>query len=182
MRDKKAALELSVGTIVVIVIAMSMLILGLVLVRTIFTESVYNVKQLNDKVRGEIQKLFAEEGRSVVYLAEGKADVKQGEDMGIAFAFRNVERGTTSATTFNYEVTTADIASDCVGLTKTEAESWIKSRRTGSTTLPPGETAYFIVRVVIPETAPLCIVPFDIEIKKANGEVYANDFFDIVIN
>ena len=39
MRDKKAAMEMSVGTIVTIVLLMTVLILGLVLVRTIFSRS-----------------------------------------------------------------------------------------------------------------------------------------------
>ena len=180
MKNKKGALELSVGTIVIIVIAMSMLILGLVLVRTIFTESTYNVKQINDKVQGEIQKLFSEEGKSAVYLAEGKAEVKQGEDWGVAFAFRNLERGTTESSAFSYEIIAAEIASDCLGLSKQEAESWIKSRKSGSVTLPPGETQYTITRLVIPEDAPLCIVPYDVVIKK-NNEPYVTDFFDIVV-
>src|SRR3990167_4325944 len=52
--NKKAALELSIGTIVILVLAMSMLILGLVLVRTIFTGAKYNVETMNDKVRDQI--------------------------------------------------------------------------------------------------------------------------------
>ena len=51
-RNKQGALELSIGTIVVIVIGMSMLILGLVLVKTIFTGSTAAIGQLNDKVQG----------------------------------------------------------------------------------------------------------------------------------
>ena len=47
MRKKKAAIELSVGTIVVIVLAMSMLILGLVLIRNIFKGSIDNFDALN---------------------------------------------------------------------------------------------------------------------------------------
>ena len=179
-RNKQGALELSIGTIVVIVIAMSMLILGLILVRTIFTESTYNVKQLNDKVQSEIQKLFAEEGKSVVYLAEGKAEVKQGEDWGIAFGFKNTQTGTTTPSEFTYRVSAAEIASDCKGLSREEANRWIKARGTGSVTLPPGETAYFIIRFVVPENAPLCIIPYDITINK-DGVIYTQDFFDIVV-
>ena len=41
--QKRGAMELSIGTIVIIVLAMSMLILGLVLIRTIFTGAKYNI-------------------------------------------------------------------------------------------------------------------------------------------
>jgi hypothetical protein len=182
MKNKRGALELSVGTIVVIVIAMSMLILGLVLVRTIFTSSIYNVNQLNDKVQGEIQKLFAEEGKSVVYLSEGKAEVKQGEDWGVAFAYRNTQRDTTNDLTLKYTVSASpDVTSSCRGLTQTEANSWIRARGTGSVTLPPGDISYNIIRFTIPEDAPLCIVPYDIKIEKTDGDVYTNNFFDLVV-
>ncbi len=179
--NKKGALELSVGTIVVIVLAMSMLILGLVLVQTIFSGSKYNVEQLNEKVKGEIGKLFEEESKSVVYLANHEARVKQGDVWGVAFGFKNLETGTTEAGSFTYEVVAADsFAADCRGLTKATAESWIKSRQAGDSLLPPGDTFYTIVRFEIPQTAPLCIVPYDIIVKK-DGQVYVSDFFDLVI-
>ena len=51
--NKKAAMELSIGTIVIIVLAMSMLILGLVLIKTIFSGAKYNIDTMNDKVRND---------------------------------------------------------------------------------------------------------------------------------
>jgi len=178
--NRKGALELSIGTIVIIVIGMSMLILGLVLVQTIFSGSKYNVEQLNEKVKGEIGKLFEEESRSVVYLANHEARVKQGDIFGVAFAFKNLETGTTKAGQFTYEVKAAAIGDSCKGLTPQIAESWIKSRANGDTSLPPGETYYIIARFEVSETAPLCIVPYDIIVKK-DGEVYVTDFFDLNI-
>ncbi len=177
----KGALELSVGTIVVIVLAMSMLILGLVLVQTIFSGSKYNVEQLNEKVKGEIGKLFEEESKSVIYLANHEARVKQGDTFGVAFGFRNLETGSTDSPTFTYEVKASDI-SGCRGLTVQDAESsrWIPVGRTGSVELAPGASEYRIVRFSIPETAPLCILRYDIIIKQ-DGQTYTTDFFDLVI-
>ena len=60
LNSKKGAIELSMTTVVVIVLAMTMLILGLTLIRTIFTGAQYNVQSINDKVRGEINSLFLE--------------------------------------------------------------------------------------------------------------------------
>ena len=81
IRNKDGALELSIGTIVVIVIGMSMLILGLVLVRTIFTGSTEAVDVLNEKVQGEIVSLFAAEGSDVVIKlgSDRVVKVKKGE-------------------------------------------------------------------------------------------------------
>jgi hypothetical protein len=94
MRQKKAAIELSIGTVVIIVIAMSMLILGLVLVRTIFSGATDSVDTLNDKVKAEITSLFAKEGSKIgVKLGSDKtAKIKQGTQnfgIGIGALTRN---------------------------------------------------------------------------------------------
>jgi hypothetical protein len=66
MIKKKGAIELSIGTLVIIVIAMAVLIAGLVLVRNIFTGATSTVDELNNKVRGEIVALFSDNERDVV--------------------------------------------------------------------------------------------------------------------
>ena len=144
--NKKAAIELSVSSIVVIVIAMTMLILGLVLVRTIFSGAQENVKEINDEVKNQIGKLFEEEGgKTMVYLSGHKAEIKQGKDWGVAFAIKNTETGTTESSEFSYVVSADDLTFDCKGLTKAEAESWIKARKSGSMTISPGQTGYTII-------------------------------------
>src|SRR3989344_5073179 len=109
--NKRGAIELSVGTIVIIVLAMSMLILGLILVKNIFSGSIHNVDILNDKVKGEIEKLFVEDRRTVVYLPRTGAEIKQGEGWGVAFGVKNLERGTNEVGSFEYNVTLSDSVS-----------------------------------------------------------------------
>jgi len=178
--NKKAAIELSMSTIVILVLAMSMLILGLILVKSIFAGAKYNVDTINDKVKGEIGKLFEEDSKSVIYLPNHEAKISQGTEWGIAFAIRNNVAGTSEAGVFSYEVDVADLSADCRGLTKEKVEKWIKARKTGQDTLSPGETGFFMVRILVPEDAPLCVVPFDVVIKKDN-QPYIRDFFDVVV-
>ncbi len=181
--QRKAAIELSVGTIVVLVLSMSMLILGLVLVKNIFTGSIYNVQSLNDKVKSEIAKLFSEDEtrRSVVYLAENKAEIKQGDDWGVAFSFRNLQTGTGQGSTFSYTVTAGDMSPDCSGLSKAQAESWIKVHRTGSgISVAPGQSYNVIINFQVPSTAPLCLVPYDITVKQG-AEVYTTESFVVSV-
>ena len=64
--NKKAALELSIGTVVIIVLAMSMLILGLVLIGNIFEGADESVNVLNDKVLNAMSSLFTDEGEDVI--------------------------------------------------------------------------------------------------------------------
>ena len=82
LNNREGALELSIGTIVVIVIGMSMLILGLVLVRTIFSGSTQSIDSLNDQVQQEILGLFGD-GNGNLVIKLGSADtakVKPGSD------------------------------------------------------------------------------------------------------
>jgi hypothetical protein len=84
---KRGALELSIGTIVILVIAMSMLVLGIILVNKILGGATDSVDTLNDKVKGEINSLFSEEGTKIgIKLGANKlAKIEQGtNDFGIA--------------------------------------------------------------------------------------------------
>ena len=49
-------MQMSVGTIVTIVLLMTVLILGLVLTRTIFTSSIENINSIDDSIKEEINK------------------------------------------------------------------------------------------------------------------------------
>lgn len=96
MRNKKAAIELSIGTVVIIVIAMSMLILGLVLVRNIFTGATESVDSLNDKVKAEIANLFTKEGSKIgIKLSADKiAKIPAGtKGFGVGFGAKTRDGG-----------------------------------------------------------------------------------------
>lgn len=177
---KRAAIELSIGTIVIIVLAMSMLILGLVLVSDIFSGSTENINELNDGVKGKIQDLLEVGDKKVaVYLSNHIAQIEQGEEWGVAFGIKNLNRGEPDAKTFTYEVRVADpdVRSKC-HLGERDVESWIRAGRAGSATIAPGDSYYGIARVLIPEVAPLCIVRFNVEVKM-DGVNYATEFFDV---
>ncbi len=175
---KKAAIELSMGTIVVLVLAMSMLILGLVLVKTIFSGAKYNVEQMNDKVQDEINKLFVEEKRIVVYLARNQVDIEQGKDWNVQFAVKNLIKQTDEAPKFTYDISMVEAS--CKSLKEKEAMSWIRLGKTGSSGIAPGQIYYWRVNFEIPEGAPLCKVRYNIQVKE-NGQLYASEAFDVSV-
>lgn len=183
MKTKKGAMELSISTIVIIVLAMSMLILGLVLIRTIFTGAKYNVDQMTNKVTDEINKLFVEDKKIVVYLSSsGMAEVKQGDAWGVAFGVKNLKTGTPEASTFSYDVTVAnpsEVKQNC-GINEKEALSWIKTGVSSSIKIAPGDIKAWVIRFEIPETSPLCITRYNINVK-ADGEFYDAESFDIKV-
>jgi len=180
--NKRAAIELSIGTIVIIVLAMSMLVLGLVLIQTIFSGAKYNVEQMNDKVREEINKLFVEDKKTVIYLPNQKATIKQNEEWGVAFAIKNLARGTAEASRFNYDIVVSDptLRQKC-GIGERDVEAWMTTGQSGTITIPPGDTYYGLVRFLIPETSPLCIVRFHLEVRRDNQAYGTPNLFDVEV-
>lgn len=180
-QNKRAAIEMSIGTIVVIVIAMSMLILGLVLVKTIFTGAKYNVDQLNKNVEAEINKLFNEKGgKTFIYLPNNQAEIKKGVSYGVAFAIKNDAQGEASSSTFNYYIQASSVQEGCQ-LTVTQATSYAILGRTGSLQLSPGgDPTFRLVKIQAPSTAPLCEIQYDLTVTK-NGQPYDSNFFIVKI-
>ncbi|MEM4703340.1 MAG: hypothetical protein QXP53_02560 [Candidatus Pacearchaeota archaeon] len=177
---KKAAFEMSVTTMVVIVIAVVLLVLGLVFVRQIFSGATENVLTINDKVRSEINKLFSEENqKTAIYLSDRIAEVKQGKPFGVAFAIRNIG---SRESTFGYTVSVNDpqIQSKC-GITTSDAMAWIVAggSETGIT-LPPGHLYFTIIRFEPDLTAPLCTVRFKVAITQGTT-TYDTFSFDVKI-
>jgi hypothetical protein len=181
-KSKKGAIELSIGTIVILVIAMTMLIMGLVLVRTIFAGATHNVITMDEKVKDEIGKLFTETKRMVIYLADNKAEIQQGNTWGVAFVVKNVFRGTAEEPRFTYKTSVVEIGCP-KSIKEKDALNYIKLGRESSSkgeTIPAGQTKGWIVRFELPENAPLCSIRYNVEVR-ASGEVYASEDFDVNI-
>ena len=163
--SKKAAIEMSVGTIVTIVLLMTTLILGLVMVRTIFSGSIENINSVDQAVKGEINKLFAEDDarKIVVYPPIRLITINKGNQdyMGFAFSIRNLD---IEGREFNYEVVSEGNL-DC-GVDGEEVLSWIKSPKSGTANVPPSssmENPEF-VRFLIPDNAPACLIRYTVEV------------------
>ncbi|MEN9626425.1 MAG: hypothetical protein RL557_753 [archaeon] len=180
---KHAALELSIGTIVILVLAMSMLILGLVLVRTIFTGAKYNVETMNKKVEAEINKLFVEDQRAVIYLPNRIAEVKQGDEFGLGFGIQN----SVKTQKFKWQVEVADdnIRKKC-GITDRQAEEWITTGGSGSVEVSSGQKYYDTIRFNIQEGSvsdvSTCLIRYKLVIKQEDGTPYTTEPFDVDIS
>lgn len=117
---KKAAIELSISTIVIIVLAMAMLIGGLVLVRNISSTATTTVSTLDDKVQGAIANLFSDEGSDVVVKlgSDQTAKINAGTDnFGIAIGARTPDGTATDRNRLKYKLslqTDASGGNNCV--------------------------------------------------------------------
>lgn len=91
MANKSGAMEMTVGTIVTIVLLMSALVLGLFLTQRIFRNVTDSVDSIDGQMKSEINNLFEQDASKSIVVGlggESTAIVKQGTDsFGIPFAF-----------------------------------------------------------------------------------------------
>ncbi len=158
---RKAALELSIGTIVVIVIAITMLILGIVFVRSIMCGALGLTGDLNDKVRGEINALFGSTGAEVQCIGSGEA-VKMipGEVNFIHCGIKAPQEAKYSVELTNYQG---------IYSTKSDIKGWIVDDSWQGTIAPGDNEPKKVFRLNIPENAPEDTLTLDIAVKKDEG-------------
>lgn len=182
LRNKKGAFEMSITTVVIIVIAMTFLILGLILVRNIFSGATDATDLINENVKSQINQLFNDQDtKSVIYLADNSALVEKGETYNVGLGIRNVGRGGSGSSEFSYEIKAVEVESGC-DITLDEADSFIISGRTGGPweILAGDDPLERVAKVRVADDAPLCVVTYDLIVKE-NGETYDVNFFILEI-
>lgn len=175
--EKKGAMELSVGTIVILVLAMSMLILGLVLIRTIFSSATSAISDIDKGTKDAISKAFADSDKKLaMYPTARKIDIKQRtQGEGFAFSIRNLDSDDKDFKYSIYVDKEFNILSKCK-IKASDAENWIDVN-TGSVALGRGAAMENprLVTFNIPEGAPLCTISFVVDVKYNDGGNYASD-------
>lgn len=173
IKHKKAAMEMSVGTIVTIVLLMAVLILGLTLVRTIFFSSTENIKIIDEAIKSQMRVLFSEDtAKKIIILPASRMfSIKSGDSGGFAISIRNTGR-LKPVSTFSYEVKVIEVAHTC-SLSLAQADNLLILGRDGSLQIPSGDVLETPIHVNfrIPEDAPLCDINYGVNIKK-DGALY----------
>jgi len=167
---KKAAMEMSVGTLVTIVLLMAVLILGIVLIRSIFIGGQDAIETINSQVVDEINNIF-NDATAKISIAPSDRTItlkRDGEPAGFAFSVRNKGTGTAY---FAYDVEAQDV-SDCgkeFGDEST-AESWMLAK-TGTFALDSGTKLDLpiLVKFNIPEDAPPCTMIVKLKVDKQDS-------------
>jgi len=184
MRSKRAAMEMSVGTIVTIVLLMSVLVLGIFLIRNIFGGSKDAIDSVNSQVQSEINKLFAEEGKKlVVYPTSREISLKQGKSGGFGFSVKNIEQGGLPIK-YSYVVESSEETLRKCGLTKPQADDFIELGAADSFELGSGDSldSAIMVKYYIPESAPLCLIRYNVKVKdETNNKPYTSISVDLEI-
>jgi len=176
--SKRAAMEMSVGTIVTIVLLMSVLVLGIVLVKNIFESSKRAIDMTDSQLQAELSKLFSEEKPVMIYPSGGNLKIKHGESDAIGIGIKNLkEHDSKSSNTFSYKVQVTD-ASDCGNF---DPEEWIKLGKSieGIELLKGSEFSKKII-FEIPEGSPICTAEFRVDVK-CDKNPWKSEFFYIIV-
>ncbi|MEM4259458.1 MAG: hypothetical protein QXS38_01700 [Candidatus Pacearchaeota archaeon] len=174
--NKKAAMELSMGTIVILVLGVSMLILGMILIRNIMCSGISITEDLSTGVKNEIKTLFGADRFGVKCLGEGGQDVKLGTG-----GRRKVICMIKTEEQVNYDIQIKNIES-LSGAKIDSVNKWVISKGwTGSVT-PGAEKEVTVLLLNVPRDAPATTLKITIQSKNVNtgSEETIDSIIDIV--
>jgi hypothetical protein len=186
MNSKKGAIELSMSTVVIIVLAMTLLIGGLVLVRNIVSGANQVVDLTNDNVLKEINSLFSEGDKIIVKLGNSKtAKVKaNNEPEGIVIASTTIDGDIVAIEDMAYLLKLDDSSLDnCLELLGEEKTLALFNKKFGKEIefdSSDGSMAAAQITVKIPEGTRVCsqMVKFDVY---DGGEFVGRDYFVVEV-
>ncbi len=173
-KSKKGALEMSISTIVIIVIAITMLILGIVFVRSIMCGALGLTGDLNDKVKDEINDLFGSTGGEVQCIGASGEPIKvePGKLNVIYCAIRAPQAAKYSIMVTDYSAAYS---------IKSEIKSWMLDDSWEGTVAPNDDIPKKIIRLNIPKEAPDDSVQIQVIIKK-EGTIISTQDLDFQIS
>jgi hypothetical protein len=178
MKNKKAAMEMSVGTIVTIVLLMSVLVLGLMLVKNIFTSSKGAVDLTDQQVHAELEKLFSEDAALIIYPTAAELTLKPGENDAFGIGIKNIAKTSGASTMFSYETV---LMENTCGLSEQEVMDWIVLGASDDTLeIPIGKIGSGKMTIEIPEGTPNCIANFRIKVSR-EGESYESQIVTVQV-
>ena len=149
--SKHAAMEMSVGTIVTIVLLMTVLVLGIFFVQKIFSTGANAVDVVDTQIQSELQKLFANEVTKIAFYPTSREVILKKGDTPKGFAFK-IRNNDIEDATFSY-MTTAKDTSKC-GSTFNEVDA-DKMLLGGSGEIDVGKgdiSEGVLVKFVVPES------------------------------
>jgi len=170
MKSKHAAMEMSVGTMVTIVLLMIVLVLGIFFIQKIFGAGTTAIDEIDQSIKNEISKMFSqdESRQIVIYPSAREIRMKKGDSGGFGFSLRNTEY---DDGVFSYTVSVLEIGSNCQ-MTEAQADNLIILGKSGSNIqIPSGSKLEnpILVKFSIPESASLCNIRYGIDVKKNEG-------------
>jgi len=178
IKQKKAAMEMSVGTIVTVVLLMAVLILGIFLTQQIFKTSKGAIDMTDAELRNQIQQLFSnEETKIVIYPTSKSLEIKHEEQDAIGVGIKNLATTGSGTNVFSYVVQKS--SGNCQS--NIDPNEWIiVGDKEQEIPIAVGELYSTKIIFQIPLGTPICTARFRIDVKM-DGNAYKSDQFDISI-
>jgi hypothetical protein len=173
--SNRGQMEMSVGTIVTIVLLVTLLVLGIVLIKNIFTSATGTVGLTDQKIKSEITKLFASEDQETAILPANRlVQIKQGGSDEVTLGIKNL--GSTGDA-YNY-IIKAEPGTNCPNsLTSEKILDWIVlGGASNEIAVPSGSSAYKRISITVPVESPLCKVRYTLSISSESGKKFTEDF------
>jgi len=165
---KTAAMELSIGTIVIIVIAITMLIMGIVFVRTIMCGALGLTGDINNKVKGEINSLFGSTGAEVQCIGVSGEPVRM-----VPGKTNIVYCGIRAPQSAKYSITLTEYRA--ISLTENEIKGWIVDDSWEGDVAPGDDIPKKAIRINIPDNAPEETLTLQVVVEKDGSLISTQD-------
>ncbi len=161
MMGRKGAIELTMGTVVIIVLGVTMLILGMVLVRSIMCSGLSLTNDVNGKMTSELENYFGQSADEVTCLGEiDPVKIAPGKENFITCRVKAPDVA-------KYDFSVVSYASRDAGITQAKIQQWIGTQTSQGYNIAPsdnGPKAIFSLK--IPADASEGTVTIDITVKK----------------
>ncbi len=171
---KKADLSLSINSIVILILAITMLGLGLAFLRGTFSKTTAQFAEVSDTVKSQISDEIKSSGEKLYVRGTPEIDVKRGETKEIYYGIKNV---LTDTTTFNIKV---NCTRSMTGLSSDNIRK-VSLSTFPDQTVKSGETAVMTMNLVIASDAIAdtysCYMALNSTINNVNTEYDRKDFF-----
>lgn len=164
-------MEMSVGTIVTIVLLMSVLVLGLVMIKNIFSGGINVTKMTIDQLNSKAAEIFGNTDQTVLIIPTlAELTIKPGKSDAFAVSIRNIANNVDSGTSFSYEVTPEE---NSCGYTNEQTMALISlgSKQSLDVAISGIESSKILFN--IPSNAPDCQISYRIKVLKGTN-LYAN--------
>jgi hypothetical protein len=158
IKSKKAAIEMSMTTIIVIVLSLTLLIFGFVFVRSIMCTAIGLTDSIGDKAGDEINKLFGASGGEVVCIGEGSPISMAPGETNIVYCGVNAPE----LQRYRFDIEPNRRLSSQVVVEF--VDNWFISTNFDREIAPGDEAEKQIARVVIPDDAPEGDLVFDLDV------------------
>jgi hypothetical protein len=169
--NKRGSLEMSMSTIITIVLSIVFLILALILIKNMACKAQGGVNQIDDAMREQIKILFVGADDKIA-VKDKENNIQKEVSYGVAFLVRNLDAPSNN---FSYIVEAVDLGK-CT-FDKATAENFIiLGKKSSSLTIPLDSDYAGLIKFKIPSATTNCELKYQIKVKNDNTDYATGEF------